>query len=166
MIRERENMDITVKEANHENLRLDKVLVDLIPDKTRTYILKMIEEEKMLCNGKPFKPSQKAVLGDVITILDIEPKPLEVKAENLNLDIVYEDNDVAIVNKPKGMVVHPGAGNYEQTLVNGLLDELDDLSEINGVIRPGIVHRIEKDTTGLLMIAKNDKASLSLTEQL
>jgi 23S rRNA pseudouridine1911/1915/1917 synthase len=114
-------MDITVKEANHENLRLDKVLVDLIPDKTRTYVLKMIEEEKILCNGKPFKPSQKAVLGDVITILDIEPKPLEVKAENLNLDIVYEDNDVAIVNKTKGMVVHPGAGNYEQTLVNGLL---------------------------------------------
>jgi 23S rRNA pseudouridine1911/1915/1917 synthase len=124
----------------------------------------MIEEEKILCNGKPFKPSQKAVLGDVITILDIEPKPLEVKAENLNLDIVYEDNDVAIVNKPKGMVVHPGAGNYEQTLVNGLLYELDDLSEINGVIRPVIVHRIDKDTTGLLMIAKNDKASLSLTE--
>jgi 23S rRNA pseudouridine1911/1915/1917 synthase len=159
-------MDITVKEKNHENLRLDKVLTELIPDKTRTYILKMIEEEKILCNGKPFKPSQKAQIGDVLTILDIEPKPLEVKAENLNLDIVYEDSDVAIVNKPKGMVVHPGAGNYEQTLVNGLLYELDDLSEINGVIRPGIVHRIDKDTTGLLMIAKNDKASLALTEQL
>ena len=117
-------MDIIVNESKHEGLRLDKVLVDLVPDKTRTYLLKMIEEEKILVNGKPFKPSQKAVLGDKITILDIEPKPLEVKAEDLNLDIVYEDSDVAVVNKPKGMVVHPGAGNYDATLVNGLLYEL------------------------------------------
>ena len=84
----------------------------------------------------------------------------------MNLEIVYEDEDVAVVNKPKGMVVHPAAGNYENTLVHGLLYELEDLSTINGVARPGIVHRIDKDTTGLLMIAKNDKASLSLTEQL
>ena len=159
-------MELKIEESKFVGLRFDKVLVDLLEDKTRTYILKMIEEEKILVNGKPFKPSLKASLGDVVTILDIEPKPLELKAEDLNLDIVYEDNDVVVVNKPKGMVVHPGAGNLDGTLVSGLLYEIDDLSEINGVIRPGIVHRIDKDTTGLLMIAKNDKASLSLTEQL
>ncbi len=152
--------------SEYKGERLDKVLVKLLPEKTRSYIIKMIEEEKILLNDKPFKPSTKAAGNDEITLLDIEPKALELESEDLNLDIIYEDSDVAVVNKPKGMVVHPGAGNYEGTLVNGLLHELDDLSEINGVVRPGIVHRIDKDTTGLLMIAKNDKASLSLTEQL
>ena len=156
---------ITVS-SDYRGQRLDKVLVELIPDKTRSYIIKMIEEGKILLNDKEFKPSTKAQGNDSITILDIEPKKLDMEGEDLNLDIIYEDSDVAIVNKPKGMVVHPGAGNYEGTLVNGLLHELDDLSEINGVVRPGIVHRIDKDTTGLLMVAKNDKASLSLTEQL
>ena len=152
--------------SDYRGQRLDKVLAELIPDKTRSYIIKMIEEGKILLNDKEFKPSAKAQGNDSITILDIEPKKLDMEGEDLNLDIIYEDSDVAIVNKPKGMVVHPGAGNYEGTLVNGLLHELDDLSEINGVVRPGIVHRIDKDTTGLLMVAKNDKASLSLTEQL
>ncbi len=157
----------TIKITNdYVNMRLDKALALLLPDKTRSYLMKMIEEEKILLNGKPFKVSTKASLGDEITILDIEPKSLDLEKENLNLDIVYEDSDVIVVNKPKGMVVHPGAGNYERTLVNGLLYEVDDLAEINGVVRPGIVHRIDKDTTGLLMVAKNDKASLSLTEQL
>lgn len=159
-------MDIKITDKQYVGIRMDKVLADVLKDKTRNYILKMIEDEKILCNGEPFKPSRKAELNDIITTLDIEPKPLELKAEDLHLDIVYEDSDVAVVNKPKGMVVHPGAGNQEATLVSGLLYELDDLSEINGVIRPGIVHRIDKDTTGLLMVAKNDKASLSLTEQL
>lgn len=157
----------TIKITNeYVNMRLDKALALLLPDKTRSYLMKMIEEEKILLNGKPFKVSTKASLGDEITILDIEPKSLDLEKENLNLDIVYEDSDVIVVNKPKGMVVHPGAGNYEGTLVNGLLYEVDDLAEINGVVRPGIVHRIDKDTTGLLMVAKSDKASLSLTEQL
>ena len=147
-------------------MRIDKAVKILIPEYSRAYISKCIEEEKILVNGAPVKQSLITKLNDEITILDIEPKALEVKAEDLNLDIVYEDADVAIVNKPKGMVVHPAAGNYENTLVNGLLYELDDLSEINGVIRPGIVHRIDKDTTGLLMIAKNDNASKALTEQL
>ena len=159
-------MELKIEENKYVGVRLDKVLTEILEDKTRNYILKMIEEGKILVNGKTFKPSQKALLKDVITILDIEPKPLELKAEDLNLDIVYEDSDVVVVNKPKGMVVHPGAGNQDGTLVSGLLYEIDDLAEINGVIRPGIVHRIDKDTTGLLMIAKNDKASLSLTEQL
>ncbi len=147
-------------------IRLDKVIATLLPDKTRNYILKLIEDGNILVNGKTIKPSQKAQLNDEIEINEPEPKSLDLEAENLNLDIVYEDSDVAVINKPKGMVVHPGAGVNSGTLVNGLLYEMDDLSEINGVIRPGIVHRIDKDTTGLLMIAKNDKASLSLTEQL
>ncbi|MGM9969511.1 MAG: RluA family pseudouridine synthase [Anaeroplasma sp.] len=150
----------------YEGIRLDKVIASLFPNFSRSYILKMIENGKILLNGNPFKPSLKASINDEIVVLDIEPKELELKKEDLGLEIVYEDEDVAVVNKPKGMVVHPGAGNNEGTLVNGLLYELDDLSQINGVIRPGIVHRIDKDTTGLLMIAKNDKASLSLTEQL
>lgn len=147
-------------------IRLDKVIASLLPDKTRNNILKLIEDGNILVNGKTIKPSQKASLNDEIEINEPEAKPLELEAENLNLDIVYEDADVAVINKPKGMVVHPGAGVDSGTLVNGLLYEMDDLAEINGVIRPGIVHRIDKDTTGLLMIAKNDKASLSLTEQL
>lgn len=153
----------------NENLvgyRLDKALKELIPEYSRAYISKCLEDGKILVNDKSVKQSTSMKLNDKITILDIEPKKLELEAEDLNLDIIYEDEDVAIVNKPKGMVVHPAAGNYESTLVNGLLHELDDLSEINGVIRPGIVHRIDKDTTGLLMVAKNDEASKALTEQL
>ncbi len=156
---------IKITEEN-VGIRMDKAIKNLLPDYSRAYISKCIDEEKILLNNKPFKPSLITKQGDEITILDIEPKELEIAATNLNLDIIYEDKDIAIVNKPKGMVVHPANGNYENTLVNGLLYELDDLSEINGVIRPGIVHRIDKDTTGLLMIAKTDKASKSLTEQL
>ena len=153
---------------NDENKfkRLDKVLAEALPDLSRSYIIKMIEEENILLNGKGFKPSAKGQLNDEITILDIEPKAHEMVKENLHLDIVYEDDDVAIINKPKGMVVHPGAGNYEGTLVNGLMYEMDDLAEVNGEFRSGIVHRIDKDTTGLLMVAKNDEAALALTEQL
>lgn len=147
-------------------MRVDKAVQIIVPEYSRAYISKCIEEEKILLNGMPVKQSTTTKMDDEVTILDIEPKELEVNAENLNLEIVYEDEDVAIVNKPKGMVVHPAAGNHEKTLVNGLLYELDDLSEINGVIRPGIVHRIDKDTTGLLMVAKNDVASKCLTEQL
>ena len=147
-------------------IRLDKVITDYLKDKTRTYVLKCIEDGKILVNNKPFKPSLKASLNDEITILDIEPKELTIEAKDMNLDIIYEDDDVLIVNKPKGMVVHPGAGNYDNTMVNGLLYEMDDLPEINGVLRPGIVHRIDKDTTGLVMVAKTEKAMISLSEQL
>lgn len=146
--------------------RLDKALKTLFPDKSRSYLSKCIEEGKILVNGKSSNQSYTVKLNDEISVANLDQKPLEIEAKDLNLDIVYEDDDVAIVNKPKGMVVHPAAGNYDNTLVQGLLYELDDLATINGVVRPGIVHRIDKDTTGLLMIAKNDKASLSLTEQL
>ncbi len=146
-------------------IRLDKALVNIL-NKSRSYALKCIEEGKILVNGKIEKPSYVLKLKDEITYDLLDEKPLDLEAKNLELDIVYEDEDVAVVNKPKGMVVHPGAGTLDDTLVHGLLYELDDLSTINGVIRPGIVHRIDKDTTGLLMIAKNDLAAKSLTEQL
>lgn len=149
-----------------EQSRLDKGLTQVLADKSRNYAIKCIQEGKVLVNSKEEKPSYILKLNDVIEYEELEEASLDIACENLNLDIVYEDEDVAVVNKPKGMVVHPAVGNYNGTLVNGLLYELDDLATINGVSRPGIVHRIDKDTTGLLMIAKNDKASLSLTEQL
>ena len=150
----------------YEGQRLDKALSLILDNKSRTNILKMIENGDILVNDTHQKASYKIKEGDIISINDVEVKPLGIEKENLNLDIVYEDDDVLVVNKPKGMVVHPGAGNNTGTLVNGLLYEVDDLAGINGVERPGIVHRIDKDTTGLLMVAKNDEASLSLTEQL
>jgi len=159
-------MEIIKVEAPYVGLRIDKALPTMKKEYSRSYISKCILENKITVNDKAVKLSYKLALGDVIKIEDIEIKELKLEAQDLNLDIVYEDSDVAVINKPKGMVVHPAAGNYENTLVNGLLYEMDDLSEINGVIRPGIVHRIDKDTTGLLMVAKNDLASKSLTEQL
>ena len=150
----------------YEGQRLDKALSLILSNKSRTNILKMIENGDILVNDMKQKASYKIKEGDIVSINYVEIKPLGIEKENLNLDIVYEDDDVLVVNKPKGMVVHPGAGNNTGTLVNGLLYEVDDLAGINGVERPGIVHRIDKDTTGLLMVAKNDEASLALTEQL
>lgn len=158
-----EKYTITKEEAGN---RLDKALKAFIPDKSRSYLAKCIEEQKVLVNGSIGRASYSVKENDIIELSHLEQKSIELEAQDLNLDIVYEDEDVAVVNKPKGMVVHPAYGNYENTLVHGLLHELDDLDSINGSIRPGIVHRIDKDTTGLLMIAKNEKASLSLTEQL
>ena len=155
---------IKIDEEN-VNVRLDKAISNILKDKSRNYIESLLDNNQITVNGKIEKPSYKVKLNDIIDITEIE-KSLDLKAEDLGLDIVYEDDYVAVVNKPKGMSVHPGAGVNEGTLVNGLLYELDDLSTINGVERPGIVHRIDKDTTGLLMIAKNDIASKSLTQQL
>ncbi len=147
-------------------LRLDKALTKLLEGKSRSYVLKCIAEGQVLIQGRQEKPSYLLKLSDTITFEPLPEKNLELEGKDLHLEILYEDEDIAIVNKPKGMVVHPGAGNMEDTLVHGLLYELEDLSTINGVVRPGIVHRIDKDTTGLLMIAKNDMAALSLAEQL
>lgn len=155
-----------VVEKEYIGIRLDKALSLLLKDKSRSYCLKMIEDKKVFVNEKLEKASYSLKQGDLIEYEFLPEKSLEIEAKDLGLEIVYEDEDVAVVNKPKGLVVHPACGNYENTLVHGLLYELDDLSTINGTIRPGIVHRIDKDTSGLLMIAKNDKASLSLTEQL
>ena len=155
-----------VVKSDLKDIRIDKVIASLCPEFSRDFIIENIKDGKFLVNDKTVKPSYKAQEKDIITIPDIETKKLDLEALDLGLEIVYEDDDVAIVNKPKGLVVHPSLTSTEPTLVNGLLYELDDLSSINGVERPGIVHRIDKDTTGLLMIAKNDNASKSLTEQL
>jgi len=147
-------------------MRLDKALVFLLPDLSRTYIGKLIDEGACQVNGKPAKASYKLSLDDVIEFDVPEVKELEVTKEDIPLDIVYEDKDILVINKPQGLVVHPAPGHYEHTLVNAILAHTDDLSGINGVKRPGIVHRIDKDTSGLLCIAKNDEAHEGLSEQL
>ena len=155
----------TVTKEN-EMVRLDKFLSDAEEALSRSRIQSLIEEEKILVNEKKTKANYKVKCGDVIDFLEVEDESLEVEPENIPLDIVYEDSDVIVVNKPKGMVVHPAVGALKHTLVNALLYHCTDLSGINGVLRPGIVHRIDKDTTGLLIVAKNDKAHRSLGEQL
>jgi 23S rRNA pseudouridine1911/1915/1917 synthase len=127
----------------------------------------LCKEERAALNGKTSKGNKKCKEGDVITLQVPEPTELEILPEEMNLDIVYEDQDVILINKPKGMVVHPAAGHYSGTLVNGLMAHCkDDLSGINGVLRPGIVHRIDKDTTGILIVCKNDMAHQSIAKQL
>ena len=148
------------------NMRLDKILVSFMPEKSRTYIAKLIDEGNCLVNDKPAKASMKLKAGDIISINVPEDKPLEVNAEDIPLDIVYEDKDILIINKQQGMVVHPSNGHWEHTLVNAILNHCNDLSAINGVIRPGIVHRIDKDTSGLICVAKNDATHKFLAEQL
>ncbi|MBQ0065519.1 MAG: RluA family pseudouridine synthase [Firmicutes bacterium] len=145
--------------------RVDKTLTDLL-ECSRKRVKDLIDEEHVLVNGKSPKASQKVQLGDILEI-EIPPMDeLEVNPEDIPLDIVYEDSDIIVINKPKGMVVHPAPGHYSGTLVNALLFHCTDLSGINGIIRPGIVHRIDKDTSGLLVVAKNDEAHASLSEQL
>ncbi len=155
-------------EKNHEGTRIDSVLSLLLTEASRNYIVKLIEKGQLNVNGKTETSKKyKVKEGDVITITIPEPGVLKVEPEDIPLDIVYEDDDVLVVNKPRGMVVHPAQGNYNGTLVNAIMYHCGDrLSSINGVIRPGIVHRIDKDTSGLLVIAKNDKAHESLSEQL
>lgn len=146
--------------------RIDKVLPLLNQDWSRSQIQDWIKEGQVEVNGKRVKSNYKVKLSDAIVVTEAEAFEADIQPENLNLDIYYEDEDVAIVYKPKGMVVHPSAGHYSGTLVNGLMYQIKDLSGINGEIRPGIVHRIDKDTSGLLMVAKNDVAHRNLVEQL
>lgn len=147
--------------------RLDKLLSLKIKDYTRSFIQTLIEEGYIKVNDKAVSKNYRVAANDVINVVEKEAQSLEIKAENIALDIVYEDDDLLIVNKPKGMVVHPAVGNYEHTLVNALLYHCgSSLSGINGVIRPGIVHRIDKDTSGLLMVAKNDFAHQKLALQI
>lgn len=164
-----ENDEIKLLEVSEgEEGRLDKYLSDKLEDMTRSYLKKLISDDKaVLVNGNPAKPNYKLKPGDIIELTVPEPIELEIKAENIPLDIVYEDNDMLVVNKPQGMVVHPAAGNYTGTLVNALLYHCgDSLSGINGEKRPGIVHRIDKDTSGLLLVAKNDNAHQKLSSQI
>lgn len=146
--------------------RLDQFLVQIIEDTSRTDVQNRIKEGLITVNGNTVKPNYKIKEDDLIESLERELVDSEIKPENLNLDIIYEDEDIAVVYKPKGMVVHPAAGHNSGTFVNGLMYELDSLSGINGELRPGIVHRIDKDTSGLLMVAKNDIAHRDLSEQL
>jgi 23S rRNA pseudouridine1911/1915/1917 synthase len=153
----------TYLEANN---RLDKALSLFKSDISRSYIAKLIEEGKVLVNDKQEKSSYKVKENDVICLLDFEDKKSDIKEEDIPLDVVYEDDDIMIINKVQGMVVHPANGHYSGTLVNALMHQADSLSSINGVIRPGIVHRIDKDTSGLICIAKNDNAHHFLADQL
>lgn len=147
-------------------LRVDKYLNMVQDELSRSFIQQLIEDEKILINDAPCKSNSKVKNGDTITIEDFELAPIEAKPEDIPLDIIYEDQDIIVINKPKGMVVHPSVGNYEHTLVNALLFHCHDLSGINGKIRPGIVHRIDKDTTGCIVACKNDKAHEAIALQL
>lgn len=146
--------------------RIDKVLAETLAEHTRSQIQQWLKEDLVRVNDQPAKANYKVKKGDHILIELPEPEILDVEPENIPLEIVYEDKDVAVINKPQGMVVHPSAGHPNGTLVNALLYHIKDLSTINDVYRPGIVHRIDKDTSGLLMVAKNDHAHESLAKQL
>lgn len=157
---------ILIVDKESENNRIDKYLAEVFNGKSRSYIQGLIEKENIKVNGKSIKSNYKVKENDEILIVMPEALELEVEPEDIPLDILYEDNDVIVINKPQGMVVHPAPGNYTKTLVNALLYHCKDLSTINGVIRPGIVHRIDKDTTGVLVVAKNDESHNFLSKQL
>lgn len=145
--------------------RIDVYLSENMEDMSRSHIQKLIFQKDILVNGKEIKSNYKLRSGDSIKVVIPEPARLDLIAEDIDIEILYEDQDLAVVNKPQGMVVHPAAGNYTGTLVNALLGKCS-LSSINGVIRPGIVHRIDKDTSGILVIAKNDNSHKHLAEQI
>ena len=155
-------------DEENQSTRIDSVLSLLLTETSRSFIQKLIEEGGVVLNGESMTSKKyKVKAGDCVELTIPEPQQLVIEPENIPLDIVYEDEDVLVVNKPKGMVVHPAVGNYTGTLVNAIMFHCADrLSSINGVVRPGIVHRIDKDTSGLLMIAKNNKAHESLSAQL
>lgn len=159
-----ENLSFNIN-SEEEGQRIDKYLSIMIEGKSRSFVQGLIDEKKVKANSKVIKSNYKLKKGDFIEVEVPEPVELNVSAEEMNLDIVYEDEDVLVVNKEKGIVVHPAPGNYTGTLVNGILHHCSDLSGINGVIRPGIVHRIDKDTSGILVIAKNDEAHNDLAAQ-
>ncbi len=159
-----EKINIVVEE--NANWRLDKIVAKKMPEFSRTRIQEMINHGLVLVNQKMEKPSYKIKIGDQIEIIVVDNTDLDLEPENIPLNIVYEDNDIIVVDKPSGMIVHPSPGIVHGTLVNALLYHCDDLSGINGVNRPGIVHRIDKETSGLLVIAKNDHAHRMLSQQL
>ena len=150
-----------------EGLRLDRFLSEELEDHSRSFLQKLIKEGLVTVDGKPVKANYRLSAGQQVSAQVREPEEVNIEPQEMPLDILYEDGDVCIVNKPKGMVVHPAAGHYRDTLVNGIMYHCQDsLSGINGSLRPGIVHRIDKDTTGALIICKNDKAHSCIAEQL
>ncbi len=154
--------------AEEDGMRLDQYIAGRCMDLSRSYIQKLIKENRVTINNNIQTKTKTAVQErDIVNVSLPDPKELEIKPQDIPLDILYEDNDVLVVNKPKGMVVHPAPGHYEDTLVNAVLYHCrDNLSGINGVLRPGIVHRIDKDTTGALIVCKNDKAHQKIADQL
>lgn len=162
---EQQNYEFIV-EPEQEGIRIDQFLAQKNADISRSRIQKLIEQGNITVHGKQVKPNYKVRQGDLVRLEIPEPVMLDVRPENIDIEILYEDGDIAVVNKPQGMVVHPAAGNYSGTLVNALMARCSSLSTINGVIRPGIVHRIDKDTSGVLIIAKNDASHHSLAEQI
>jgi len=154
-------------DIEYANVRLDKAIANKYEDLSRTIIQKLIEDEKVWVNEKLAKASYKTAIGDVVKIEEVKPKEISLEAQDIPLDIIYEDTDIIVVNKQKGLVVHPANGNPDGTLVNAIMAICkDSLSGIGGEIRPGIVHRLDKDTSGLIIIAKNDKAHINLSEQI
>ena len=152
---------------NEEGDRIDRYLAEEMPERSRSYLQKLIKEQYIKVNNKPVKANYRLVLGDRVEVCIPEAKEPDIEPENISLDILYEDEDVIVVNKPKQMVVHPAPGHYSGTLVNALMYHCgNELSGINGTSRPGIVHRIDMDTTGSLIICKNDMAHQSLAVQL
>ncbi|WP_163061207.1 RluA family pseudouridine synthase [Bacillus cereus] len=160
-----EVVQVTVA-AEQKNERIDKFVAGINNEWSRTQVQQWIKDNVVTVNGIAVKGNYKVKEEDEITVTIPEPEELDIQPEDLNLEIYYEDADVLVVNKPRGMVVHPAPGHTSGTLVNGLMHHCTDLSGINGVMRPGIVHRIDKDTSGLLMVAKNDMAHESLVNQL
>ena len=159
--------NIFIVDESTDHIRIDKYLNELLPDQSRSYIQKLLKDGRILVNNSIIKPNYKVKADDRIQIDIPEPIEANIEAENIPLDIIYEDNDVLIVNKPKEMVVHPAPGNYSGTLVNALMYHCkDSLSNINGVLRPGIVHRIDKNTTGCLIVCKNDQSHNFVADQL
>lgn len=152
---------------SQEGERIDRYLAEAMPDRSRSYVQKLIKTENVVVNGEPVKASYRLLIGDRLEITVPDAREPEIEAEEIPLNILYEDSDIIIVNKPKQMVVHPAPGHLSGTLVNALMYHCrQELSGINGMMRPGIVHRIDMDTTGSLVVCKNDKAHQSLAEQL
>lgn len=153
--------------AEDNGVRIDKYLSDHMEEMSRSYLQKLLKSEDVIVNEKAVKANYKVGSGDVISVSVPEPEEVNIQPEDIPLDILYEDEDLIVVNKPKGMVVHPSAGHYSQTLVNALMYHCrDELSGINGVMRPGIVHRIDMNTTGSLLVCKNDFTHNHIAEQL
>ncbi|MGL5085628.1 MAG: RluA family pseudouridine synthase [Clostridium sp.] len=156
---------IYIVKVENKGERIDKYISNLIEGKSRSYLKGLIDDGSVTVNGKIEKSNYKVALGDSVIVVMPEPIMLDVMPENIDLEIVYEDEDIVVINKPKGMIVHPAPGVNTGTLVNALLYHCKNLSGINGVIRPGIVHRIDKDTTGIIVVAKNDDAHTFLSDQ-
>lgn len=160
-------MKLKIKVENNENKRIDAYISAVNENYSRTAVQRLIDEDKIIVNGKKIKASYKVQIGDIIEIEESKPKEIDLKAQDIPIEILYEDRDIIVVNKPKGMVVHPANGNPDGTLVNAIMAVCkDSLSGIGGEIRPGIVHRLDKNTSGAIIIAKNDKAHINLSEQL